>query len=463
MAILPWCMWCAFIARAHHVEGWDEGSYVLSGLALRGYHVPYASHRAPVTGFICAAFVGWERFLNPVLLAALLVVLYLWTRRLLGPIPAALSLLLLICQNLMLESTVEIMSELPAALLMLLGFFCLARERFWVSALCFALLVFTRWNLAPVWAVVFLAVLIRFGLRQALKFALIGLIIFSAWYGITISMRSNINWVGVPGKDIPNPLVMAYGNFIAGKEWAPNPDQIPNFLVRLRFYGKHCFFLTPFILFALIVSPIQNFRKHLCTELWTILVVLPIAMLSYLFTMLNMGALFPRFMAPLIPSAIVLFLCGILEFSHLFQEVRRTQIMAIAVFVSCAVGLWPLSAVKHVHQIEGAPAVFSPTLRKQIQEIDRTAYLYGIPQQPLIRNHANPAMVEARHFIFFPSASHDWHDAIVEEPESTDSVEKLAEACRPGDLLIIFKKSASRFDEASVVAADAQWAVIRKP
>jgi len=53
-------------------------------MALRGYDVPYASHRSPVTGFLCAAFIGWDRFLNPVLLGVLLIAVYLWVRRLLG-------------------------------------------------------------------------------------------------------------------------------------------------------------------------------------------------------------------------------------------------------------------------------------------------------------------------------------------------------------------------------------------
>jgi hypothetical protein len=69
---LLWCVWTGLIAYTHHIEGWDEGAYFLSGMALRGYDVPYAAHRAPVTGFLCAAFIGWDRFLNPVLLGVLL-------------------------------------------------------------------------------------------------------------------------------------------------------------------------------------------------------------------------------------------------------------------------------------------------------------------------------------------------------------------------------------------------------
>jgi hypothetical protein len=458
---LPWCVWAALITYTHRVKGWDEGAYVLSGMALRGYHVPYASHRAPVTGFLCAAFIGWERFLNPLLLGVLLIAVYLWLRRLHGPLPATLSLLLLMCQNLLLESTVDITSELPAALLLLVGFFSLARKRFWWSALWFALVVFTRWNLAPVWAVVFLAVLIRFGIRHALKFLWVGLVIFSAWYTITVAMGEYINWPRTP-----NPLVMVYeGNFVPALAWTANPDETPDFLLRVDFYVKHFFFLTPFVLFALIASPAQNLRKHLRTELWVILVVLPLALLTYLFTMLNIGGLFPRFVTPLIPSSVVCLLCWLFKLSddRSLPELDRIQAVTVAVFLTCAVGMWPLSAIGHVRKKENIPAVFSAELRKELNALDRKVSLYGIPREPLSRNNGNPAMAEARHLILFPSARRDIHDGIVEEPESIESVRRLVGACHSGDLLLIPKKFASEFQTAVVLPSDGQWALIRNP
>jgi hypothetical protein len=461
LVALPWCLWIALIVYMFRVEDWDEGSYVLSGMALRGYHVPYASPRAPVTGFLCAAFIGWERFLNPLLLGGLLIAVYFWLRRLLGPLPAALSLLVLMCQNLLLESSVEIMSELPAALLLLLGFFYLARERFWLSALWFGLLVFTRWNLAPAWVVVFVAVLVRFGTRQALKFLSVGLVIFCAWYGITVAMRANIDWPGVR-----NPLEMVYkGNFVPALAWAPSPDETPDFLLRVNFYVKHFFFLTPLVLFALIVSPVQNLRRHLRTELWVILVVLPLALLTYLVTMLNVGGLFPRFVTPLIPAGMVCLFCWIFKLSDdaAPAEPYRIQAVIVAVFLTCAVGIWPLSAIRDVRRRQQTPAVFSVELKNKLIALNRTVSLYGIPIEPLSRKHANPAMAEARHLILFPTARRDPHDGIVEEPESIDSVRRLVEACHTGDLMLIPTKFASEFQVTAVLASDRQWALIANP
>lgn len=36
LVALPWCLWIAVIVYMFRVEDWDEGSYVLSGMALRG-------------------------------------------------------------------------------------------------------------------------------------------------------------------------------------------------------------------------------------------------------------------------------------------------------------------------------------------------------------------------------------------------------------------------------------------
>ena len=461
LVALPWCLWIVLTAYMFRVEDWDEGSYVLSGMALRGYHVPYASPRAPITGLLCAAFVGWERFLDPLLLGVLLIAVYFWLRRLLGPLPAALSLLVLMCQNLLLESSVEIMSELPAALLLLLGFFSLARERFWLSALWFALLVFTRWNLAPVWAVVFAAVLVRFGTRQALKFLCVGLVIFCAWYGMTVAMQANVDWPGVR-----NPLEMVYkGNFAPALAWAPNPDETPDFLLRVNFYVKHFFFLTPIVLLALIASPVQNLRKHLRTELWVIRVILPLALLIYLVTMLNVGGLFPRFVTPLIPAGVVCLFCWLFKLSDDSSqpEPYRIEAVIVAVFLTCAVGMWPMSAIGDLRRRQQTPAVFSSELKKKLNALDRTISLYGIPLEPLSRKHANPAMAEARHVILFPTAGRDAHDGIVEEPDSMDSVRRLVEACHSGDLMLIPRKFASDFQVTAVLASDRQWALVANP
>ncbi len=451
---MTWLVWIVLIAYTHHVEGWDEGDYVLSGMALRGYHVPYSSHRAPVIGFLCAAFMGWERFLNPALLGILLLIVYLWVRQLLGSQVACLSLVVLFCQNLLLESTVDIMSELPAALLLLISFILLSRENFWGAGLCFALVVFTRWNLAPIWAVVLLAVTIRFGMFQALKLMAMGATVFSAWYWVTLAMGTT------------NPLLAVYkGLFLSSVTWSATPGQKPDFLLRANFYLRHCFFLTPPIFLALVASPALNLRRHLHSKSWVLLIILPLSLSAYLVAMLNMGGLIPRFMAPLIPSAVVSSLYWFWKSAedHATRQIDRLRMILPALFLVCAFGLWPLGALVQARVNHDAAAVFGPRFQEQLRALDPATTLYGIPHEPLSGKNGHSAMVEARHTILFPSAHLDFNGGIIGEPDSAESIRRLTAACHSGYLLLIQKRYASDFQQRAVVFSDEQWAVIRNP
>lgn len=451
---LLWLIWIGSIAVVHRVQQWDEAAYILSGMAIWGDAVPYASHRAPVTGVLCAIFAGGDRLLNPVLLGVLLLVLFRWLRRRLGPVPAAGALLVLLCQNLFLESTVDLMSELPAALLTLAGFLALAKGRLSWSALWFALLVFTRWNLAPVWAVVFFAVLWRFGVRSAAKFIAAGFALFALWYLATVAMG------------IPDPVRSVYeGNFLAALAWAPTADQKPDFLIRLKFYASHFFFLTPAVLLGLIASPLQNLRKHSGDEMWVVLVVAPLASLAYLATMLSIGGLFPRFVTPLIPTAIVCWFVWLsrLRPDHPPPDRPWLAFASINVFLAMAVGLWPLSAAviaRANHQTP--PAIFAATFRNTLVALDRTVSLKGIALAPLSHAGGQPAMVETRHAISFPSARADYTASVIEDPDSIESVRRLIAACRPGDhLLVPAKYRAEGGLPLVVVAFDEHWALVR--
>jgi hypothetical protein len=190
--------------------------------------------------------------------------MWIWVRRLIGPLAAGLCIFVLLCQNLFLESTVDVMAELPAALILIAGFFCLSRIRLWSTALLFNLAVFTRWNLAPIAFVVFLAVLLRFGPRHAAKFPALALALFVAWYSLTINMG------------VPNPIATVYqNNFLPAVAWSANPSEKPDLLLRADFYLHNYFFLTPLLLCALVLSPFFCFRKKSSPERWTLLLVAP--------------------------------------------------------------------------------------------------------------------------------------------------------------------------------------------
>jgi hypothetical protein len=183
---------------------------VLSGLALRGWDVPYAAQRAPLTHLLCALFVPYERFLSPALLSVLLAATYLWISTRAGPVYAALALFALFCQNILLQTTIDISSELPAALLLLLGFYSLAVKRLWWSTLFFTCAVYARWNVLPIWVVVVMGVFLRYGLQQTTKFITVGVVLFGAWYVLSLRMG------------FANPLLTVYeGNYLPVTDWAP--------------------------------------------------------------------------------------------------------------------------------------------------------------------------------------------------------------------------------------------------
>jgi hypothetical protein len=193
---------------------------------------------------------------------------------------------------------------------------------------------------------------------------------------------------------------------------------------------------------------------------------MPLALLAYLATMLIIGGPFSRFMTPLIPSALVSLLVGLSRFceDRSLSTPFRVRILAVALFLTCAVGLWPLSAIVHARNNLQTKDVFSPDLRKKLVALDRTVLLYGVPREPLCGGNGHPAMVEARHRILFPSASRDgFTHNYIEESDSVECVRRLAAACHSGDLMIIPRKYASDFQSAAVLFSGEQWSVIRNP
>ncbi len=81
LAGLAWGLLGIGIAYTHAVNGWDEATYLLSGLALRGYGTPYAAHRAPVTHLLAALFADVPWLINPMLLLGLVTLLTVWGAR----------------------------------------------------------------------------------------------------------------------------------------------------------------------------------------------------------------------------------------------------------------------------------------------------------------------------------------------------------------------------------------------
>jgi hypothetical protein len=452
MVASAWLVWMGVIAFAQQVDGWDESAYFLSGLALRGYQVPYALHRAPITGMLCALFAEWPRWINPTLLLILVTSLYWWARELLSPTTAFLALFIVSCQDVLLQCLVDISSELPAAVLLVLGFRALSRQRWQWAALSLTLAVFTRWNLAPVWLVIAVAMLVRFGRRPFLAFLAMGCGAFAIWYTGTLA------WTG------SEPLRAVYeGNVLPALAWAETQQQRPDLMARSLFYGSHFFFLTPSVLAAVLVSPCERAGKDLTARDWVTLVAVPLALTTYLASMLFVGGLESRFMAPIVPSAVVCSLawlqalCG--DRTLLARD--RVAVFATAAFASCAFGLWPLSVLPYARANMTSPAVFSETLATQLQQVDRHITFCGAAATPLTEAGGLRAMAEARHSFEFPRARRDGNGNILETPESLESVLAAVAACPAGSLMVVPRRFATAFG-GSLVLEDGRWAILRR-
>ena len=87
----------------------------------------------PVTHFLCAFVADFPALINPLLIAALVWMLVRWCSRRWEAAAAGFALLLLLGQDVFLASIIDVMSELPAAILLLLAFYRLSREGFFSS------------------------------------------------------------------------------------------------------------------------------------------------------------------------------------------------------------------------------------------------------------------------------------------------------------------------------------------
>ena len=234
--LVSWAAWAAFlgvITVTYSSDKWDECAYLLSAMALRGYPTPYAAHRAPLTGIISAAFIDCPALLNPVLIGGILAILSLWGAKRWGLLGACLPLTLLLGQNVFIVSCVDLMSELPAAVSLLVGFYFLARERFVCSGAALAIACLARWNIALMPASLTIVIAARFGWKATARYVFGGALIAALFLVLSLAL------VDHPFESIVR------GNLVPAYAWAPEGEEKPDILARLQFYVANSFFLPP--------------------------------------------------------------------------------------------------------------------------------------------------------------------------------------------------------------------------
>lgn len=421
-------VWGALAAAAiacYAPSGWDEGAYLLSGLYLRGYPVPYAIHRAPVTHFVSAAFAD-APWLQAAFLQILLAgILFVWGRRRWGRELALLPLALLPLQNVFAHSAIEVMSEMPAAVLVAIAFERVSRDKWFQAGVLFALLVLTRFNLAVIPVVLSALILYRFGWQRILPLAAGAAVVALAWLAFSVAVT------GLPFAHI-------YQAVLVVLSWVEDGQPQADVFSRTRFYFGHLFFLTPLGFAALIASPFaRDARVELDREEWLFRIAMPVSVFSYCFAMLFIGAHFPRFMLPVLPIAMMVL--ADVWWTRRRNGASGSPVLGVAVIVcvTAASGVWPADITLKARQKLGHRDVFTARLRDAIvanvRPNDRLVAM-AVPELSLVNAHG--PMMEIRHTIELPAVRRDQTGDILPD-EGADALARLLALVRPGDLLLL--------------------------
>jgi hypothetical protein len=449
---LLWVLICIGIAYTHTVNAWDEGAYLLSGLALRGYSTPYAGHRPPVTHLFAAMFADIPWLINPVLLIGLVTLLTFWGAKRWGWSVAIMPVLLLSGQNAFLNAVLDVMAELPAALLLLAAFFLMANERFFGSGVLFALAALTRWNIAVIPVVLIPFVALRFGAKPVLHYLLGGGLFILAWLGLSYAF-------------LDSPLEQIYrANFLPAYEYAKFSREKPDFLSRSRFYITHFYFLTPLGFFAMALRPFLPENSYGSrSENWVVSYGIPIGFFTYGLAVMNFGAEFTRFMAPIIPLAMFILTDTVMACCFAFdmgQSLRRLVMLVIGC-LTVVWGFWPASMLLTAASNIAHRDYFSQVFRTEISKsIDKSTTIFAPAIAPISSENGHIAMWELRRGLIFPTAKRIQNrSGILPEADIHRAVAELVEGVGDGSMVIVPTVAAAAVEHAILVTADAEWSL----
>jgi len=387
--------------------GWDEADYLCSGLALRGFSTPFASYRPPFTHLLCAMAGNAPYLINPLLLLVLLAALAWWAKRRRGAFAAASILAVLLCQNLFCQMLLDINSEMPAAVLLVLAFLSLAGGRFTLAGFLFCLATFARWNMGVIPATVALMVLLHAGFRPLLRLAIGGTVPAALW--LAVSYAHGIH-----------PFESIYiGNFLPAANWAPVGMPKPDFFARCRFYPAHFFFLTPLGIPAMAACLLVP-RSPGGTDGWAIHKVLPVSVLVYCLSTLCVGGLFSRFMAPMVPlfALALVEAAWSLKFSLSTSHAAGFHLALGSVILASVLGTFPDVALASAQQGQVSPGIameIKARWQKRVplpagfaaraaSVLGRKEIVYAPALEPLSHCGGAPLMYQLRRTVRFPDA-----------------------------------------------------------
>jgi hypothetical protein len=442
---LLWLAMAVIPAATFAPNGWDEGTYLLSGLAIRGYPTPYAPHRPPVTGLLCALFAGSPRWINPLLVLLLSGVVASWARALWSWRDAAWVLLILGCQNLMVAMAVDVMPELPAAIAFTVAFYLLSRRSPFLSGVALGVSALARWNMAVAIPPVILVVGLRSGVAAAARLTAGCALPVSIWYGATAAAGYA-------------PVASVLAHFYKARAFAQNGGQVPDFLLRSREYFPRFLLLTPLGLLSLLWSPFLPVTPGQESLRWHA----PTGVLAVVLSLLFVGAIEPRFFAPVLPlTALILW--------RVLRQLLSTSSMPgslaplarhLAVIVTCAIGVWPGHAAVYIAQNLAYEPPFSPSfMAAATQALGPDEQVAAAASPPLTSNGGHHVMYWLRRTVTFPAAARDEWDGILAQPDERRAACSLLAAVPLGTAVVIPRRGCGHGPTCCIdlITADRNW------
>jgi hypothetical protein len=442
--------WIGFAAGAWFLfapDGWDESAYLLNGLALRGAPLPYAYYRAPVAGLLCAIFADAPSLLNAVLVLVLGSATWLWTRRTLGTTVAIVVMVLLLFQDHLMSASLDINSELPAAVVTTLAYLFLSRGNLFTGGVFLGLAILTRWNLGALAVATVGGAYFVWGRRGFFRVAL----------GAAAPVLVGLLLGAIAGHSL---IASAVGQFHGARSYVHAGEPVPSLWTRAGRYLPQSFYLTPLGLLALLWSPFSPAREDRDRDpVLTFLV--PAGVLAYCAAMLCVGGILPRFFTPVIPVTIVVLWRVFLDLTAGLRHEHRVLAGVAACAITLATGLFPLGSVGGAYKNLSYRPAISADVAAAITSRTGAHETIAMPPVPSLATQGALALTyELRRAVAFPTAHLGVTAAIRPELPKQDTIDRLLGAVHGGDAVVV-PSWAVRKDRMDVLYAGSEWTLAR--
>jgi hypothetical protein len=193
----------------------------------------------------------------------------------------------------------------------------------------------------------------------------------------------------------------------------------------------------------------------------------PVGVLSVVVALLFVGAIEPRFFAPVLPVVALVFWRVIRHLTEapLPDELARLFRHA-AVIVTCAWGVWPGHALVHIAQNIAYERPFSSTFLVRAQAGLKRDEPISLPATTgLVSKGGHDVMYWLRRAAAFPAATTDGTGTPLADPDEAHAFCQLMAAQAPGSAMVIPRRACvqeSACRGMDLIASDREWLLGRR-